>query len=147
MDPISVALLAALAGGVGGEAGRNAWMGLSSLVQRPFRRGQDTPVGAPAVSSGEAELVRLEEAPTDSARGQALSAALSARAAVDADFHAGLQRWHEHAKLVRTGDGDAHNEISGGTFSGPTLLGRDFSGISFTAPPPATPGTDTPPQG
>ncbi|AKH85608.1 hypothetical protein AA958_28965 [Streptomyces sp. CNQ-509] len=147
MDPVSVALLAALAGGAGSEAGRQAWTGLSALVRRPFRCGQGDSPEAPAISSGEAELTRLAEAPTDPARAQALSTALAVRAVLDADFSAGLQRWHEQARLVRTGDGEVHNTISGGTFSGPVLQGRDFSGVSSTPlPPPATaPGVSTPP--
>ncbi|MFD3622848.1 hypothetical protein ACFWWT_48685 [Streptomyces sp. NPDC058676] len=148
MDPISVALLAALAGGAGGEIGRQAWAGLSALVRRPFRRGQDESPDVPAVSSGETELAELEEAPADPARAQALSTALAVRATLDTDFHSGLQRWHEQAKLVRTGDGEVHNTISGGTFHGPALQGRDFSNVSFTTPhlpPPAAPGSGTPP--
>ncbi|WP_078662823.1 hypothetical protein [Streptomyces bicolor] len=140
MDPVSVGLLAALAGGAGGEVGRQAWAGLSALLRRPFQHGQET-AGGSAVSSGEAELVRLEHAPADPARAQALSTALAVRAAVDADFQVGLQRWHEQAKLVRTGDGEVHNEISGGTFHGPAVQGRDFSGVSFTTPPPITPSS------
>ncbi|WSW77076.1 hypothetical protein OG390_31790 [Streptomyces sp. NBC_00996] len=144
MDPISVALLAALAGGAGGELGRQAWAGLTTLVRRPFTRGQDESAQAPAVSSGETELVRLQEDPGDSARAQALSTALSVRAAVDAEFTADLRQWHEQAKLVRTGDGDVHNTISGGTQHGPVLQGRDFSGLSFnTAPPPTAPEGET----
>lgn len=133
-------LLAALAAGAGGEVGRQAWAGLSALVRRPFQRGQET-AGHSAVSSGEAELTRLEHAPADPVRAQALSTALAMRATADADFHAGLQRWYEQAKLVRTGDGEVHNEISGGTFHGPAVQGRDFSGVSFTTPPPITPGS------
>ncbi|MEV6056549.1 hypothetical protein [Streptomyces sp. NPDC052107] len=97
------------------------------------------------MGSGEAELAELERAPSDPARAQALSTALAVRALVDADFRAGLERWHEQARLVRTGDGEVHNEISGGTFHGPALQGRDFSGISFTTPPspPAGPGPGT----
>ncbi|MEY9997484.1 hypothetical protein ABIE67_009603 [Streptomyces sp. V4I8] len=143
MDPISVGLLAALAGGAGGELGRQVWAGLSALVRRPFRRGQDTEV--PAGGSGEAELVELEGAPDDPARAQALSAALAVRAGLDADFRTGLQQWHEQAKLVRTGDGEVHNSISGGTQNGPVLLGRDFSGVSFTTSPPPPPAA--PPAG
>lgn len=140
MDPVSVGLLAALAGGAGGEVGRQAWAGLSALVRRPFQRGQDTTAGS-AISSGEVELARLEHAAADPARAQALSTALAVRAALDPDFQAGLQRWHEQARLVRTGDGEVHNEISGGTFYGPAVLGRDFSGVSFTTPPPTTPSS------
>lgn len=145
MDPISVALLAALAGGAGGELGRQAWTGLTTLVRRPFTRGQDESVQAPAVSSGQTELVRLQETPGDVARAQALSTALAVRAVVDSEFSSGLQQWHEQAKLVRTGDGDVHNTISGGTQHGPVLQGRDFSGLSFTTtpPPPASPEGET----
>ncbi|MDX3067591.1 MULTISPECIES: hypothetical protein [Streptomyces] len=143
MDPISVALLGALAGGAGGEAGRQAWAALTALVRSPLRGGQRD-VEEPA-GSGEAELVRLEEEPADPAHARSLSTALSERAATDAEFSAALQRWHDQARLVRTGDGEVSNTISGGTFSGPVLQGRDFSGTSFTTPaaPPPSPGTNT----
>lgn len=138
MDPVSVGLLVALVGGAGGELGRQAWSGLSALVQRPFRRGEEAGQ-APVVSSGAAELVALQQAPGDEARAQALSTALAVRAAVDAEFRTGLERWHEQAKLAQTGAGDTKNTVSGGTQYGPVLQGRDFSGLSFTTPPPPTP--------
>ncbi|MFI5683707.1 hypothetical protein [Streptomyces sp. NPDC051636] len=140
MDPVSVTLLAALASGAAGEAGRQAWTGLGALVRRPFRRGDGTD-RLPAVSSGEAELAALQHDPADPVRAQALSTALAVRAALDAEFQAGLQQWHEQAKLVRTGDGETRNEISGGTFNSPVLQGRDFNGVSFgnpTTPPHGT---------
>ncbi|MGW1887875.1 hypothetical protein [Streptomyces sp. NPDC001970] len=93
---------------------------------------------------GEVELAELERAPADRACAQVLSTALAVRAAVDADFRADLERWHEQARLVRTGDGEVHSEISGGTFHGPVLQGRDFSGISVTTTPPTDPGPGTP---
>ncbi|MET8860936.1 hypothetical protein [Streptomyces sp. NPDC004579] len=143
MDPVSIELLAALAGGAGGEIGRQAWAGLSALVGRPFRHSRDTDQIA-VVSSGEIELAALGHAPSDPARAQALRTALATRAAVDADFDAGLQRWLEQARLVRTGDGEVHNAISGGTQNGAVVQGRDFSGISFTSlPPPPTPEAGT----
>ncbi|OIJ68858.1 hypothetical protein [Streptomyces mangrovisoli] len=137
MDPVSVGLLAALAGGAGGEMGRQVWAKLSTLVRLPFRRAKDNS-HARSISSGEIELAALTQAPADPARAQALSTALAVRAALDPDFHTGLQQWHEQAKLVRTGDGEVHNTISGGTQHGPVLQGRDFSGLSFTTPPPPT---------
>ncbi|WP_344366698.1 hypothetical protein [Streptomyces gobitricini] len=145
MDPVSVGLLAALAGGVGGEVGRQTWAGLSALVRRPFQSGRGSGQVS-AVSSGEAELVALGQAPADVTRAQALSTALAVRAAVDDEFGDGLRQWHEQAKLVRTGDGEVINMISGGTQNGPVVQGRDFSGISITtAPPsPAVPGDSTP---
>ncbi|MGW4561430.1 hypothetical protein ACWEN3_03140 [Streptomyces sp. NPDC004561] len=145
---MSVGLLAALAGGAGGEIGKQVWTGLSELVRRPFQRGLGA-VDVSAVSSGEAELARLERAPADPACAQALSTVLAVRAAMDADFRVGLQHWHETAKSVRAGDGDVTNTISGGTFNGATLQGRDFSGVSLgtASLPPAGPGVHTPPQG
>ncbi|MGC0403253.1 hypothetical protein RKD27_005897 [Streptomyces sp. SAI-126] len=47
-----------------------------------------------------------------------------------------MTHWQQQAHLLRTGDGDTHNTISGGTQSGPVVQGRDFSGITFNAPPP-----------
>ncbi|GAA2724534.1 MULTISPECIES: hypothetical protein [Streptomyces] len=133
MDPVSVGLLAALAGGAGGELGRQAWAGLGALVRRPFRReggGQ-----APAVSSGEAELVRLAGDPGDQGRAQVLSTALAVRAALDEDFRTGLAAWQEQAARVTTGDGAVVNTVSGGTQYGPVVQGRDFSNLTFTSPP------------
>lgn len=138
MDPVSVGLLVALAGGAGGEVGRQAWAGLSALVRHPFCR--DGSGQAPAVGSGEAELVRLASQPGDQSRAQALSTALAVRAAVDEDFRTHLAAWQEQAKLVRTGDGAVTNTISGGTQSGPILQGRDFSNLTFTTSPPPAPG-------
>jgi hypothetical protein len=143
MDPISVALLAALAGGVAGEVGRQSWTALSALVRRPFRGG-DGAAGLPAVSSGEAELAALGQAPADEARAQTLSTALAVRAAVDPDFRAALQQWHAQAKRTGSGGGDVNSTILGGTYSGPVIAGRDFTGITFTThpQPPAAAPTD-----
>lgn len=110
--------------------GRQAWDGLSALVRRPFWHGPATTddTAVPALSSGAVELVALEQAPTDPARGHTLSTVLAVRAALDPDFRAGLQQWHEQAKLLRTGEGETHNTISGGSQYGAVVQGRDFSG-------------------
>lgn len=144
MDPVSVGLLAALAGGAGGEVGRQAWAGLTELVRRPFRR--DGGGHVPAVSSGEPELVRLAGDPGDQGRAQALSAALAVRAALDETFRTALAAWAEQAKLVRTGDGAVTNTVSGGTQYGPVVQGRDFSNLTLTAtsPPPRPPSLGAP---
>ncbi|GAA1042162.1 hypothetical protein GCM10009566_42450 [Streptomyces murinus] len=136
MDPVTVGLLAAMAGGAGGELGRQAWANLSALVRRPFGRGDGTAVAEPDISSGVAELDRLAEAPADPGRAQALSTALAVRAAVDADFRAGLEVWHQWAKRVCAEGGEVRNSISGGTQNGPVLQGRDFSEVSFNTRPP-----------
>jgi hypothetical protein len=114
--------------------GKQAWAGLSALVRRPFRHPAAAAdvAGTTAVSSGVGELVALEQVPSDPTRGQLLSTALAVRAALDADFRTGLQQWHESAKLVRTGDGDVHNSVSGGHQYN-VVQGRDFSGLTFTS--------------
>ncbi|MEV5972304.1 hypothetical protein [Streptomyces sp. NPDC051921] len=140
MDPIAVGLLAALAGGAGGELGRQAWAGLGALVRRPFGRGDRADPPEPVVSPGVAELDLLAQDPDDPERAQALSTALAVRAAVDPEFGAGLETWHRQAHRVRSGEGDVHNHISGGSLYGPVLQGRDFSGLTFTlSPSPALP--------
>jgi hypothetical protein len=132
MDPVSVALLGALAGGAGGEAGRQAWVALSALVRRPFRR--DREADGPAAVTGEAALSRLSGCPDDLDCAQHLSAALASRAAADDSFAVDLRRWHDSARLLQIRKDSISNEISGGSFSGPVIQGRDFSQINFGAP-------------
>ncbi|MDJ0386076.1 hypothetical protein [Streptomyces sp. G-G2] len=134
MDPVTVGLLVALAGGAGGELGRQAWAGLGAVVRRPFRRedgGQ-----ALAISSGEVELERLDEEPADQGRAQALSMALAVRAAVDADFRDSLAAWLERAAWVQ--DSGAVTNTASGTHNGPVVQGRDFTNLTFTTAPPPT---------
>ncbi|MFE2070600.1 hypothetical protein ACFXDH_50995 [Streptomyces sp. NPDC059467] len=144
MDPVSVGLLVALAGGAGGELGRDAWAALSALVRRPFRRGGNGGEDGPATGSGEAELARLAQNPADQGSAQALSTTLAVRAALDAEFRAVLAAWQEQARLVPVDDRSVHNTISGGTQHGPVLQGRDFSHLTFTM---AAPQPNRPPGG
>ncbi|MGV9354179.1 hypothetical protein [Streptomyces misionensis] len=134
MDPVSVGLLTALAGGAGGELGRQAWAGLGELVRRPFRRAGIAQAAAGAL--GEAELARLAEDPRDPAAARALSAALAVRADADAEFGELLRRWSESAQRVTLRSGNVDNSISGGSFSAPVFQGRDFSGMTFGGPAP-----------
>lgn len=122
MDPISAALLGAIATGAGGEAGKHLWTRLADLVRR-------NPEGP--IANGELELASLSEAPHAPERAQALSDALHCRATQDPEFRTALSQWHQQAQAVRTGDGETSNTISGGTQNGPVLQGRDFSGINF----------------
>ncbi|MFI8513231.1 hypothetical protein ACIGHB_19085 [Streptomyces sp. NPDC085460] len=140
MDPITAGALAALAGGIGAEAGREAWLGLAALVRRPFRRGAASEEAGesaePAISSGEVEVAALESAPADPVRAQALATALGVRAALDAEFRARLDEWWQQARTARSGP--VSNHISG-TVHGAAVQGRDFSGVTFhvTRPPAA----------
>jgi hypothetical protein len=134
MDPISAAALAALAGGIGGEAGRQAWTALSALIHRPFRRVEaDGESGALVVSSGEAELTALAQHPGELERAQRLSTALAVRAALNAEFRLALESWWQQAQPVCTSEGAVTNQVSGGTQYGPVVLGRDFSSLTITA--------------
>ncbi|GAA2503558.1 hypothetical protein ACOZGD_24260 [Streptomyces murinus] len=136
MDPVSMGLLTALAGGAGGELGRQAWTGLGELVRRPFRRGGAVvPEGSAPEGSGEAELARLARDPGDAAAARALSVVLRRRAAADAEFEERLRRWDEAARRISLTGGDVHNSISGGTFSAPVIQGRDFTGTTFGTSP------------
>ncbi|MEU3421913.1 hypothetical protein AB0F39_25705 [Streptomyces murinus] len=136
MDPVSMGLLTALAGGAGGELGRQAWTGLGELVRRPFRRGgAAVPEGSAPEGSGEAELARLARDPGDAAAARALSVVLHRRAAADAEFEERLRRWDEAARRISLTGGDVHNSISGGTFSAPVIQGRDFTGTTFGTSP------------
>ncbi|WNI24190.1 hypothetical protein [Streptomyces sp. ITFR-16] len=132
MDPITAAALTALAGSVGGDAGRQAWQGLNTLVRRPFRRGsaEDAQTeGSPGISSGELEVAELENNPGDPVRAQALATALGVRAALDGEFRASLAEWWQEAQSGSSHE--VHNSISGGTQNGPVLQGRDFSSLTF----------------
>ncbi len=139
MDPLTIgATLAAIAGGVGGALGSQLWTGVSALVRRPFRHSHPAGDTVIAVPSGEAELAALELAPADERRGVALAEVLVARAEADAEFREALTAWWTRASQLRLG-GDVTNTVSGGSFYGPVMQGRDFTGLTWgplsTEPP------------
>ncbi|MDQ0595685.1 hypothetical protein QF037_000030 [Streptomyces canus] len=133
MDPISAALLVAIATGAAGEAGKQLWGGLAGLVRRR-PAGETAELNAASSNPGESELALLAQSPDDVDLARALSEALTHRAEHDEAFRAGLMQWHQQAQALRTGDGETKNTISGGNQSGPVLQGRDFSGINFNGP-------------
>ncbi len=56
---------------------------------------------------------------------------LAERARQDPAFARALETWRHRAEAwdqARTGAGDVHNEISGGTFQGPVVQARDING-------------------
>jgi len=131
VDPISASLLVAAATGAGGEVGRHLWAALCGLVRRS--PAEEAP-GSPVPVTGEAELALLSEAPHDVERARSLGEALCRRAEHDPVFRSGLMQWRQQAQLLRAGDGDTTNTVSGGTQNGPVVQGRDFSGVNFNAP-------------
>ena len=147
MDPVTIgAVLAAIAGGAGGALGSQLWAGLSALVRRPFRRAHASGDSAAALPSGSAELAALEQSPSDQRRAVALAKVLVARADADGEFRDALAAWWAQASQIEI-SGDVTNTISGGTFSGPVLQGRDFTGLTFGSPAASPPDSTAPDPG
>ena len=130
---------AAIVSGAGSQLGAQLWEGVVSLVRRPFHRKAAAAVmPAAVVPAGEAELAALQQAPGDQHKAVALAEALLARSGADDEFRRALESWWQQAEPIRANIGNVTNTISGGTQQGPVLQGRDFSNITFGAPP-ATP--------
>ena len=145
MDPVTIgAVLAAVAGGVGGALGSQVWLGVGALVRRPFRRAHATGDIGSRMPSGSAELAALEQNPSDERRAIALAEVLMVRADADAVFREAMEAWWERASHIRPG-GNSANTISGGTQYGPVLQGRDFTGLIFgSSPVPSAPPAQDP---
>jgi hypothetical protein len=143
MDPVTIgAVLAAVAGGAGGALGTQVWAGACALVRRPFRRDCSAVDTAAAVSSGAVELAALQQNPIGPDRAVALAEVLLARAGVDSGFCEALQDWWAQARQIHVG-GDVTSTISGGTFHGPVVQGRDFPNLTFgSSAPPQPPRED-----
>ena len=143
MDPVAIgAVLLAAITGASEALGGQLWSGVVSLVRRPLHH--RTAAGKEvAVSSGEAELAALQQAPADKAKAVALAGRLLERAAADGEFSRALQQWWEHAAPVRDQFGvTVTNTISGGSQQGPVLQGQSFTNITFGAPgSPHDPGS------
>jgi hypothetical protein len=138
LDPVTLgAVLLAVATGVSEALGGQLWAGVVSLVRRPLHGGKGRTGEPPASRSGEAELAALQRSPSDQANAVALAEVLLARAAGDYEFEHLLQAWWGQAAPVRENAGSVANTISGGTFSGPVLQGRNFTGLTFGASPAA----------
>ena len=121
-----------------GALGTQVWAGVGTLVRHPFHHSKSL------VSGGAAELAALQQAPADQQRAMALAEVLIARADGDVGFGGALTAWWEQAIQIQA-IGNVTNTISGGTFSGPVLQGRDFSGLTFGSPagqPPTPPAQD-----
>jgi hypothetical protein len=134
MDPVTMSVvLLAIASGAAGKAGEGLWNGVIKLIRRPFaHRDSVTDPAAPAIS-GIAELVALEREPHSQDRALKLAEAVVARADSDDSFRRELEVWWGETEAVR--GGNVTNTVSGGTFNGPVVMGRDFSRLTFGTPP------------
>jgi hypothetical protein len=140
MDPVTIAaVLLAIVSGAGAQLGEQLWKGAASLVRRPFRREAAGGGTAAVVPSGAAELAALQQDPGDQQKAEALAEALLARSDADGEFRQALENWWQQAEPIRVSIGNVTNTVSGGTQYGPVLQGRDFSNITFGAPPAAPP--------
>ena len=128
------AVLLAIVSGAGSQLGVQLWESVVSLVRRPFHR---KAAAVLQVSSGEAEVAALQQAPSDQSKALALAEALLARSVADEEFRRALESWWQQAEQIRDSIGNTTNAISGGIQHGPVLQGRDFSNITFGAPPPS----------
>jgi hypothetical protein len=134
IDPVTIgAVLAAIVGGAGGALGSQLWAAVSALVRRPFHRSNAFGEAAAALPSGAAQLAALEQSPADERRAVALAEVLVARADADSEFRDALAAWWAQASQLHI-SGDVTSTISAGTFHGPVLQGRDFSGLTFGSP-------------
>jgi hypothetical protein len=135
MDPISVALLLAVAGGMGTGAGEEVWRGLNELVHKPFRhRAVVESVPTQLIETGVVEVARLERdhASRDAAR--RLAQVIAARAERDSEFSAGLQVWLDAARSTYPGnEGGVHNEmdIRNSTLHQPVIQSGSVGEINF----------------
>lgn len=121
MVPIAPELLMALAGGTAGAAGEQIWMSLRNLVRRRPSDGEP---------HGESELTALVQVADSAERATELAEALALRARQDPAFAEALAAWRREAEALegtRTGAGDVHNVISGGT-QGTVIMARDVHG-------------------
>jgi hypothetical protein len=142
MDPITIgAVLGAIISGAGTQLGSQLWEGVVSLVRRPFRRQATGGNAAAVIPSGELELAAFEQAPGDQHKAMVLAEALVARSSADEEFRQALETWWQQAEPIRASlnIGNVTSTISGGTQQAPVLMGRDFSNITFGAPPPSPP--------
>ena len=141
MDSVTIgSVLLSIFGGVGGKLGEQLLAGMSALVRWPFHcpAVEEGPSSA-LMSSGQAELTALKQAPDDRERAVALAEVLVRRAGSDSAFQLALEGWWQQAAPIRAGVGNVTNVISGGDQHGPVLMGRDFTSLTFGIGPASDP--------
>ncbi|SBW28828.1 hypothetical protein FDG2_6051 [Candidatus Protofrankia californiensis] len=126
LDPLNAsaitATISAILGGAAGEAGRNAWESLATLVRRAFGRG-----------SPPDDIV--DHAPSDE-EVEALARELAARARTDPGFGEALRSWASHMSPPPSDNDRVLNMITGDAYvEGNVVQARDVAGsIVFGTP-------------
>lgn len=138
MDPVSAALVLAVAGGAGGAVGDQAWRGLVALVHRSPAPGSPAPAAAVPATGG-APLDRLRRRPDDAQAAAELAESLGSLAARDDAFRAALDAWRTGAERLYPGTGPGpgvtYNSVTGGTFHGPVI--QAGGSVHLAEPTPA----------
>ncbi|MFI8433742.1 hypothetical protein ACIGJO_08325 [Streptomyces sp. NPDC079020] len=141
MEPISLGVLAALAGGAGGEIGRQAWSGLTGLVRRRRDPAPGTPGGtAPEPDSAETALAALEGRPGDRERAGELAQALRTQVEADEAFARAVRVWEAMFQASLTADPEAAQELEAAVRAvdpeavAPGSVHNDFRGSTFSGP-------------
>src|ERR1039457_5765414 len=144
MDPVTVgAVLAAIAGGAGGALGSPLGAGVCALIRRPFGHVRPVQDAEGSEESGEVQLAALEQVPDDRSRAVALAEMLLTRAGEHIDFAQALSAWWAQAGQIQVVSGEVRNIVRDGTFYGPVVQGRDFSGLTFGSGAQRTPERDS----
>lgn len=127
MDPISLAVLAALAGGAGGELGRQAWAGLTGVIRRRRNASRTTPDTPSPSGDGagdatavqdepatptQAALAALEEQPNDLSRAGELERTLRAQQETDPDFARAMAMWAASFQATLAADPEAAEALA-----------------------------------
>jgi hypothetical protein len=73
----------------------------------------------------------------------ALAEILLTRAGEDSDFEQALSAWWAQAGQIQVVSGEVRNIVRDGTFYGPVVQGRDFSGLTFGSGAQRTPERDS----
>ncbi|WP_165988042.1 hypothetical protein [Streptomyces sp. YIM 98790] len=141
-EAVSTAVTAA-AQGAGGEAGRQVWGSLTTLVRRTFGRGtpsegpEDSEAGGTAApggggdGAGEAEPA-LPLDPEDEGQVRELAALIFGRAFQDPEFAAEFRRWREQAEAApAAGATQVVNQVTGNARVQNLVQGQN---ITFNGP-------------
>ena len=127
--PVLTSLVTGVLGGAAGEAGKQAWQRLASLVRDRFGRDDPTTRALEQV-----DLVADDHQMVEAVSG-VLAQRLSDAARRDPRFAEQLRAWMADATQVINADGDVTNTITGSRIGGTVVQARDIGNVSFGPPP------------
>jgi len=132
---VLTSLVTGVLGGAAGEAGKQMWGRMKTLVRGWFGRDDPTTRALEQV-----DLVSADAQMVEAVSG-VLAQRLSDSARRDPAFAAELREWMADAARVVNAEGDVTNTIGGqATIGGSVVQARDIGNVSFGTPP-GTPET------